>query len=55
MQSFDQTNKRFEQMDKRFEALTLRTDHLMLFLYCIATITVGGIIIATMRYYTQAS
>jgi len=50
---FEQVNQRFEQVDKRFEALTLRMDRFMVWSFGI-TITVGGVVIAAIRYYTQA-
>jgi len=49
----EQMNTRFEQVDKRFEALTLRMDRFMLWSFGMS-ITVGGVVIAAIRYYTQA-
>ena len=53
MQGFEQMNKRFEQVDKRFEILTLRIDRFMVWSFGI-TMAVGGVVIAAIRYYTQA-
>jgi len=49
----EQMNQRFEQVDKRFEALTLRMDRFMVWSFGIS-ITVGGVVIAAIRYYTQS-
>jgi len=50
---FEQVDKRFEQVDKRFESLTARIDRFMIWSFGI-TVTVGGVVIAAFRYYTQA-
>jgi len=50
---FEQVDKRFEQVDKRFEALTLRMDRFMVWSFGMS-ITIGGVVIAAIRYYTQA-
>ena len=42
-------NKRFEQVDKRFEQLTSRIDHFMVWSFA-TTLTVGGIVIATIKF-----
>ncbi len=48
-----ETTKRFEQMQvettKRFDQLTTRIDHFMVWSFA-TTITVGGIVIAAMRF-----
>ena len=46
---FEQVDKRFEQMDKRFEQLTSRIDHFMVWSFA-TTLTVGGIVIATIKF-----
>jgi chaperonin cofactor prefoldin len=49
-ESMQQTmDKRFEQMDKRFEALTARMDTFMRWSFGL-TLTVGGIVIAVLKY-----
>ena len=50
---FEQVDRRFEQMDKRFEVLTKRMDRFMVWTFGMS-ITVGGVVIAAIRYYTQA-
>jgi len=50
---FEQVDKRFEQVDKRFEEITARMDRFMLWSFGM-TVTVGGVVIAAFRYYTQA-
>jgi len=52
-QRFKQMDKRFEQVDKRFELLTTRIDRFMIWSFGV-TVTVGGVVIAAFRYYTQA-
>ena len=42
-------DKRFEQVDKRFEQLTSRIDHFMVWSFA-TTLTVGGIVIATIKF-----
>ncbi len=50
---FEQVDKRFEQMQvettKRFEQLTSRIDHFMVWSFA-TTLTVGGIVIATIKF-----
>ncbi|MCP5245997.1 MAG: hypothetical protein H6937_08610 [Burkholderiales bacterium] len=46
---FEQVDKRFEQFDKRFEVLTLRIDRFLIWSFT-TTLTVGGIIIAVIKY-----
>jgi len=48
----EQMDKRFEQVDKRFEEITARMDRFMIWSFGM-TVTVGGVIIAAFRYYTQ--
>jgi len=50
---FEQVDKRFEQSDRRFESLTRRIDRFMVWSFGI-TMAVGGVVIAAIRYYTQA-
>ncbi len=52
-QGFEQVDKRFEQMDKRFEVLTQRMDRFMVWTFGMS-ITVGGVVVAAIRYYTQS-
>jgi len=44
-----ETAKRFEQVDKRFDQLTSRMDHFMIWSFA-TTLTVGGIVIATIKF-----
>ncbi len=50
---FEQVDKRFEQMQietaKRFDQLTARMDHFMIWSFA-TTLTVGGIVIATIKF-----
>ncbi|TAN65290.1 MAG: hypothetical protein EPN17_16900 [Methylobacter sp.] len=50
---FEQVDKRFEQMQvettKRFDQLTTRIDHFMVWSFA-TTLTVGGIVIATIKF-----
>ena len=50
---FEQVDKRFEQMQvetaKRFDQLTSRMDHFMIWSFA-TTLTVGGIVIATIKF-----
>lgn len=46
---FEQFEKHFEQVDKRFEVMTTRIDRFMIWSFA-TTLTVGGIIIAAVKY-----
>ncbi len=52
-QRFEQVDRHFEQMNKRFEMLTRRIDRFMIWSFGMA-MAVGGVVIAAIRYYTQA-
>ena len=46
---FEQVDKRFDQVDKRFEQIVSRIDHFMIWSFA-TTLTVGGIVIATIKF-----